>query len=63
MTAGTALVLIGFGLGALIVAGRPRLRSPRDANILRSRALAAPRAAARAAQIARDLTARWAAEG
>jgi HD-like signal output (HDOD) protein len=64
MTPGTALVLLGFGLGALIVVGRSNPRalplSPREqADTLRKRALEAQRCAARASQLARDLAARW----
>lgn len=60
MTRGTTLVLLGFGLGALILAGQssPRAEAaPRDA--LRARAIEAQRISAIATQRARDLAARW----
>lgn len=66
MTVGTALVLLGFGVGALVVAGRPR-SSPRVATptqrdqteMLRERAEEAQRRSARESQLARDLAAQW----
>jgi hypothetical protein len=60
----TALVLLGFTVGALILASRAHVRDPRltgDTHVkrLRSSALDAQRRAARASGLAMDLTARW----
>ncbi len=64
MTSATALTLLGFGLGALLVAGnQPDPRGPRTlrerAGALRGRALAAQQNSARASLLARELTACW----
>jgi len=64
VTPGTAFVLLGFGLGALIVAGGSDPRASRQAmqtraDALRSRVLEAQNSAARASQAARDLAAQW----
>lgn len=61
MTAGTALVLLGFGLGTLIAASQAApYASPRArADMLRERALEAQQRSAQASRAARELTARW----
>ena len=63
MTAGTALVLLGFGLGTLIAASQAAPREPQSprarADNLRERAAFAQQSSARAAQYARELAARW----
>lgn len=65
MTPGTAFVLIGFGIGALVVAGRAAPRGVANArgsaDDLRGRAIEAQARAAIAAREARDLAARWSA--
>jgi hypothetical protein len=64
MTSAAALTLLGFSLGALLIADKradPRA-DPRASMTLRGRAIAAQKASARASQIARDLTAQWSAE-
>jgi hypothetical protein len=57
VTTGVTLTLLGFGLGAMIMASQSS--SPRARMTLRDRAIAAQEDAARAAKRARDLTARW----
>lgn len=63
MTPGTALVLLGFGLGAWMMAiqSTPQTTaSPRErADDLRTRAIEAQRRSAIASQVARDLTSQW----
>jgi hypothetical protein len=63
MTTGTALILLGFSLGALLVAkqGSPREdpRAPSLNEELRAHAIEAQRASARASQRTRELTALW----
>jgi hypothetical protein len=66
VTPGTALVLLGFGLGALVVVGGSGTRdirvseSPRErADALRSRTIEAQAISARASQAARDLMDQW----
>lgn len=60
MTTGVALTLLGFGLGALLATSRSSAH--RSSATARDRAIAAQEDAARAAQRARDLTARWSEE-
>ena len=58
----TALVLLGFGLGALLVANGGNTREPRPPSLndpLRARAIEAQRTSMAAAQRARELTALW----
>ncbi len=63
MTPGTTLVLLGFGLGALVVASqrndRGSHRSIADDATLRARAIEAQQISARASQRARELAALW----
>jgi len=63
VTPGTAIVLLGFGIGALVVAGRAEPRGvvrPQDRpEELRDRAIEAQVRAATASREARELTARW----
>jgi len=63
MTTGTALVLLGFGVGALIGAGQAAPREPQSprarADALRERAAFAQQSSARASHHARELTAMW----
>ncbi len=60
MTPPVVLALLGFGLGALVVANR-RV-DLRAEPTLRERAIEAQKISACASQLARDLTARWCAE-
>jgi hypothetical protein len=63
VTRGTVLTLLGFGLGAFLVAGQSSPRaaaSPREsADALRARAIEAQRISAIASQRARELAAQW----
>lgn len=63
MTRGTTLVLLGFGLGALLVANRGTTRedprAPSRVNQLRARAIEAQRTSAMASRRAREVTALW----
>lgn len=65
MSTGTTLVLLGFGIGALILTSPrtrredPRAPAPTADDQLRARAIEAQRASARASQRARELTAQW----
>jgi hypothetical protein len=52
MTTSIALTLLGFGLGALIVAGNRSQRGPMSA---REKAIAAQKISAEASRVARDL--------
>lgn len=66
MTRGSALVLLGFGLGTLMVAaqsgaGKDPRSTPRAAE-LRARAIEAQRISAVASQQARELAAQWSAQ-
>jgi len=56
-TTSVTLTLLGFGLGALLLATRGS--SARSTVPLRERAIAAQQEAARAAQRARELAAQW----
>lgn len=63
MTSGTALILLGFGLGALAIVGqngpRPDPRALSADDQLRARAIEAQRTSATAARRARELTTLW----
>lgn len=61
MTPATALVLLGFGVGALVVADRTALRerAPLRADTLREQAVRAQEASARASRRARELMDQW----
>lgn len=61
MTPGTVLVLLGFGLGTLIMAGQssPRATAESHADELRARVIEAQRISAAASQRARELAALW----
>lgn len=63
MTSGTALILLGFGLGALAIMGQDKTRpDPRALSAddqLRARAIEAQRTSATAARQARELTTLW----
>jgi hypothetical protein len=56
MTQGTAIVLLGCGLGALLIASRSNWHQEAT---LRERAIEAQRLSAQASQRARELTERW----
>jgi len=55
MSTGTALMLLGFGIGTLYVVSQTKLSSSRGATSLRERTIEAQRAADLAAQHARRL--------
>jgi hypothetical protein len=63
VTSGTALILLGFGLGALAIMSQDSTRTdPRALSAddqLRERAIEAQRASATAARRARELTTLW----
>lgn len=63
MTPATALVLLGFGLGALVVADRTSPREPQSlqarADTLREQTSRAQEVSARASQRARELMDQW----
>jgi len=68
VTPGAVIVLLGFGLGALVVAGQSSPRgatessSPRErADALRAKTIQAQQASARASRTARELMAAWSA--
>lgn len=62
MTSGTALVLLGFGLGALIMAGQSATAPRSSTDELRARVLEAQRISAAASRRARELAALWSKE-
>jgi hypothetical protein len=64
LTSSLALVLLGFGVGVLVVAGRSNPHTatltPREhTEMLRARAEDAQQRSAHASQLARDLMAQW----
>lgn len=65
MTTGTALVLLGFGLGTLLMADQssprssPRAAAESHADELRARVIEAQKISAAASQRARELAALW----